>query len=95
MKEIPSASRIFKWLIAFGVYFWIITSCSTLASFSGNYSTSNFFGVLGCLFPLMLIGGVMAGVVFAFNKDKEREHTLSDDFKENNILYRYGYSINY
>lgn len=94
MKTYPSLSRILKWLFIVGVYVQIMGGCSATASAMADYDFRQVMGALGCLFPLAIIGGIMGGVVWAYNQDKEREQNTSDDFKDDNLLYRYGYSIN-
>jgi hypothetical protein len=52
-------------------------------------------GMLNCIAPIVIIGGVMYLMIWIFNKDKKRELNPSDDFKKENLLYRYGYEINH
>lgn len=105
--EIPPLFRIIRWFGLCAVYFWIIGACASITllplnlalnSSSDNYnvqqSISGIFGFLGCLIPIIIFGGIMALMAWIFKMDKARERTASDDFKNENLLYRYGYKIN-
>lgn len=103
--EIPPLTRIAKWLVLIGGYFWAVGLCAStilipigLMAGSGRNTFGQLIGtgitLLTCAAPLIIVGGLMALVVLAFRRDKEREHTPSDDFKNDNLLFRYGYQIN-
>lgn len=105
--EIPSASRIVKWLVVVGLYFWVTGACVSVVLIPFGFSVSSLFddynfaqmvsgafGLLSCILPLAIIAGLMALMAWIYNTDKMREQTASDDFKNNNLLFRYGYKIN-
>jgi hypothetical protein len=104
--EIPKLPRILKWLVLLGIYFVVLNFCASSAllplTLSGLFSRqdtlasliSGLASFLVCIIPFVVIGGLMAVVVLAYRKDKSREQLSSDDFKNDNLLYRYGYKIN-
>jgi hypothetical protein len=97
--EIPPLSRMVKWLILVGFYFQAFAFCisTVLVPFlfwRGDYQSAQSVNELSNSFPFFMIAGLMGIVAWAYHKDKEREHHALDDFKNDNLLYRYGYKIN-
>lgn len=104
--EIPRLTRILKWLFLIGIYFVVTNFCASSAllplAFAGGFSRrdtlasfiSGLASFLTCVTPFVVIGGLMALVVWAYRKDKIREQVSMDDFKDDNLLFRYGYEIN-
>jgi hypothetical protein len=101
----PSLARIGKWLVLLGVYYQSIAFCATTAllplSLSLGYKDNSFERFLAqaltgitCLIPFIFVGGLMALMAFALKIDKDREAVASDDFKNDKLLFRYGYQVN-
>ncbi len=105
--EFPHLRRIGKWIVLVGAYLFVTSSCvglillpiqSSIGYRSGFNLGSMFSGLLNiaaCVIPLLIVGGMMAGMVWIFKRDKKREEEASDDFKHENLFYRYGYEINH
>lgn len=97
--EVPKLSRIAKWLVLVGAYFWAVGLCVGSALIPLAFSRNDFVQFLGsglsCILPVLIIGGLMGLVYFTYKKDLERETSPSDDFKEDKLFFRYGYRLNH
>ncbi|MFN8413163.1 MAG: hypothetical protein U0Z26_12320 [Anaerolineales bacterium] len=109
--EFPNIRRIGKWIVLVGAYLFVTSSCVGLIllpiqnSFGGGYGyqsgfsfgrmVSGLLNIAACVVPLVIVGGMMAGMVWIFKRDQKREEEASDDFKHENLFYRYGYEINH
>lgn len=91
--DIPSPARMFKWLILVFVYLQGLSICTAIFGFSSGRAIGP-STLLSCFPSLIVIGVIMYAVFLMFKKDKERENNPSDDFKDGNLLYRYGYEVN-
>lgn len=103
--NVPSVSRIFKWLILIGLYFWVSSLCvgtfllPLSLSFAYRDDTfsnllSGLLSTLSCVAPIGVFGLLMGLMVYIFNTDRKREVDASDDFKKNRLFIRYGYEFN-
>lgn len=102
--EIPKPSRIMKWLFLLWVYFLIVSCCASCALFPltstlflGGTSRdsvveliSDMVSLLAGMVPFAVLGGIMGAIAWAYTRDKKRELVSSDDFKDDNLLFRYG-----
>ena len=109
--ELPHLRRIVKWIVLLAVYFLVTSFCVSIvllpmqSSLGGGYGyqdtfsfsslASGFLTIVNCVAPLGIIAAMMAGMVWIFNRDQQREHNPSDDFRRENLFYRYGYEINH